>query len=221
MREPKINEQITAERVRLIDLKGKQLGIINFVDALARAQRSNVDLVQVSEDSVPPVCKLLDYKKYIFDKKKKRSLSKRKHKRTVLKEVKFRPATEEGDYQVKLKNLSRFLEQGDRAKITIRFRGREVIYKDQGYEVLNRIVGDLAGIAEPEQESKLEGKQLMTVLRPIPKQQLNKQQASERTDNKKEIDKREINKKEIKDYKKVVKKENAKNKDQSRGGKTL
>ncbi len=171
MRDLKINEQIEADRVRLIDLQGRQLGVLAFGEAMRHAQRNNVDLVQVKEDSRVPVCKLLDYKKYVFEKKKRQSASKKKHKRMVLKEVKFRIGTEEGDYKVKLKKLQRFLEQGDRTKITIRFRGREVVYKEQGYNVLNRVINDLSAISEPENESKLEGKQLIIVLRPLQKQQ--------------------------------------------------
>lgn len=163
----KINEQIAAAKVRLISQDGKQLGVVNFKQALHTARSQSLDLVLMTADANPPVCKILDFKKHVFDKKKQQGQAKRNHKRTILKEIKFRPDTEDGDYKVKTKRLVKFLTGGDRAKVTIRFRGREVVYKERGYDMLKRIENDLGNIAEVEQQSKLEGKLLITVFKPI------------------------------------------------------
>ena len=150
------------------------MGIIKFDDALRQAKKLNMDLVLMSGDAKPLVCKILDYKKHIFEKKKQLGQAKKKHKRTFLKEVKFRPGTEQGDYDVKLKKLIKFLNAGDRAKVTIRFRGREVVYKDRGYDMLKRIETDLEGIADLEQKTKLEGKLMVTVFKPTLKKKATK-----------------------------------------------
>ena len=174
MNKVKINDQIKTDKVRLISDKGEQMGIIKFDDALRQAKKLNMDLVLMSEDAKPLVCKILDYKKHIFEKKKQLGQAKKKHKRTFLKEVKFRPGTEQGDYDVKLRNLIKFLNAGDRAKVTIRFRGREVVYKDRGYDMLKRIEVDLEGIADLEQKTKLEGKLMVTVFKPTLKKKATK-----------------------------------------------
>ncbi len=171
MREAKINNQIKADKVRLIDENGKQLGIIGFNAAMEKAAARSLDLVLMAEEAKPPVCKLLDYKKFAFDRKKQKGQAKKKHRRTHIKEVKFRLGTEEGDYQVKLKNLIRFLSQGDKVKISLRFRGREVIYKNQGFDLLNKIKGDIGDYAEVEQEAKMEGRQLIALYKPSIKKQ--------------------------------------------------
>ena len=174
MNKVKINDQIKTDKVRLISDKGEQMGIIKFDDALRQAKKLNMDLVLMSGDAKPLVCKILDYKKHIFEKKKQLGQAKKKHKRTFLKEVKFRPGTEQGDYDVKLKKLIKFLNAGDRAKVTIRFRGREVVYKDRGYDMLKRIETDLEGIADLEQKTKLEGKLMVTVFKPTLKKKATK-----------------------------------------------
>ncbi len=174
MNKVKINDQIKTDKVRLISDKGEQMGIIKFDDALRQAKKLNMDLVLMSGDAKPLVCKILDYKKHIFEKKKQLGQAKKKHKRTFLKEVKFRPGTEQGDYDVKLKKLIKFLNAGDRAKVTIRFRGREVVYKDRGYDMLKRIEADLEGIADLEQKTKLEGKLMVTVFKPTLKKKATK-----------------------------------------------
>lgn len=169
MRKIKINQNIEADKVLLISSDGKQLGVFKFHDALQQAQKQELDLVLMSGESNPPVCKILDFKKRIFEKKKQIGSAKKNVKRTSVKEIKFRPDTEQGDYNVKTKRLIKFLDAGDRVKVTIRFRGREIVYKERGYEMLVRIEKHLSGIADIEQKSKLEGKLLTAVFKPIPK----------------------------------------------------
>ena len=132
-----INDQITADPVRLVGADGEQVGVVPLSEALAAAERASLDLVQIA-DSDPVVCKVMDYGKHIFEAKKQKSAQKKKQKRTQVKEIKFRPGTEEGDYQVKLRNLVRFLENGDKAKVTLRYRGREMAHQEIGMELLKR-----------------------------------------------------------------------------------
>ncbi len=133
---------------------------------LELAKSVSMDLVEIAPNSEPPVCKIMDHGKYLFEKSKKRQQSRKKQKQVQVKEMKFRPATEEGDYQVKLRNLKRFLNDGDRAKVTMRFRGREIAHQDLGIKVLERIEEDLAEISVVEQQPKKEGRQLVMVLAP-------------------------------------------------------
>ena len=139
-----INENISAREVRLIGAEGEQLGIVSIEDALLKAEEAKLDLVEISADAVPPVCKLMDYGKSIFEKKKQVAAAKKNQKQIQVKEIKFRPGTEEGDYQVKLRNLVRFLSDGDRAKVSLRFRGREMAHQELGMELLKRVEADLA-----------------------------------------------------------------------------
>ena len=139
-------------------------------DALEKAAEDGLDLVEVSPNAEPPVCRIMDYGKYLFEQKKKAQAAKKKQVQTQLKEVKFRPGTEEGDYQVKLRNLIRFLEEGDKAKVTLRFRGREMLHQDLGRKLLERIRDDLAEISQVEQFPKLEGRQMVMMLAPKKKQ---------------------------------------------------
>ncbi|MCB1678530.1 MAG: translation initiation factor IF-3 [Halioglobus sp.] len=160
-----INEQITADPVRLVGADGKQVGIVSLQEALGAAEAATMDLVLIAE-SDPPVCKVMDYGKHVFEAKKQKSAQKKKQKRTQVKEMKFRPGTEEGDYQVKLRNLVRFLEGGDKAKVTLRFRGREMAHQDIGMELLKRVEADLAELGSVEQFPKMEGRQLTMVIAP-------------------------------------------------------
>ena len=160
-----INDQITVSPVRLVGPEGEQVGIVPLQEALAVAERAGQDLVLIA-DSDPPVCKVMDYGKHIFEAKKQKNLQKKKQKRTQVKEMKFRPGTEEGDYQVKLRNLGRFLEQGDKAKVTLRFRGREMAHQEIGMELLKRVEADLAELGSVEQFPKMEGRQLTMVIAP-------------------------------------------------------
>ncbi|MDP4650589.1 MAG: translation initiation factor IF-3 [Haliea sp.] len=160
-----INDQITVSPLRLVGPEGEQIGIVPLKEALAVAEGAGQDLVLIA-DSDPPVCKVMDYGKHIFEAKKQKNLQKKKQKRTQVKEMKFRPGTEEGDYQVKLRNLVRFLEQGDKAKVTLRFRGREMAHQEIGMELLKRVEADLAELGAVEQFPKMEGRQLTMVIAP-------------------------------------------------------
>ena len=165
-----INENIRAEEVMLIGADGEKVGLLLLSEALESARAASLDLVQVSpSDSKPIVCKLLDYGKHLFDKKKSNSSSKTKVKRNTTKEIKFRPGTEENDYQIKLKSITRFIQDGDKAKITMRFRGREMMHQDLGLELLKRIETDLSDQAVVEQEPQSEGRQLVMVMSPTKK----------------------------------------------------
>jgi translation initiation factor IF-3 len=152
----------------LIDANGDKLGIVNIENALTAAKEANLDLVQVSpSDADPIVCKLLDYGKHLFDKKKSVSSSKVKVKRNTTKEIKFRPSTDVGDYNIKLKKIKSFILDGDKTKISVRFRGREILNSDMGLNLLNKLRLELEEIAQVDQEPSLEGRQLLMVLSPI------------------------------------------------------
>lgn len=153
-------------RVRVIDAEGQQIGVITTREALALAEEAGLDLVEVSPNAEPPVCRVMDYGKYLFEQNKKAHAAKKKQKQIQVKEVKFRPTTEEGDYQVKLRNLTRFLEEGDKAKVTLRFRGREMLHQELGRKLLERVRDDLAELTQIEQMPKLEGRQMVMVLGP-------------------------------------------------------
>jgi len=158
-----INTEIRAKEVRLIDQDGEQVGIMGIRDALAKAEAVSMDLVEISPEAEPPVCRIMDYGKFVFELKQKKREAKKKQHQVQIKEIKLRPGTEEADYQVKLKDIVRFLEEGDKAKITLRFRGREMAHQDLGMKQLQRIEVDLAEIGSVEQHPKMEGK-MMTML---------------------------------------------------------
>lgn len=153
-------------KVRVIDAEGEQIGVLSTRDALALAAEQGLDLVEVSPNAEPPVCRIMDYGKYLFEQKKKAQVAKKKQAQVQVKEVKFRPGTDEGDYKVKLRNLTRFLEEGDKAKVTLRFRGREMLHQDLGRKLLERIRADLGDLAVVEQFPKLEGRQMVMMLGP-------------------------------------------------------
>ncbi len=154
----------------LIDENGQKKGIVSIDDAREMASSANLDLVQVSpKDSSPVVCKLLDYGKYLFDKKKSVSASRAKVKKNTTKEIKFRPSTDTGDYNIKLKKIKSFILEGDKTKISVRFRGREILNSDLGLGMLNKLRDDLAEIAIVEQEPALEGRQLLMIMSPLKK----------------------------------------------------
>ncbi len=154
----------------LISSSGEKLGLMSLKQALESAQSSSLDLVQVSpSDASPIVCKLLDYGKHLFDKKKSISSSKVKVKRNTTKEIKFRPSTDTGDYNIKLKKIKGFILEGDKTKITVRFRGREILNSDMGLDLLNRLKEELSDISQVDQEPSLEGRQLLMVLSPLKK----------------------------------------------------
>ena len=165
-----INQKIRASEVMLIDDNGEKKGIVSIDDALEAAMNLSLDLVQVSpSDAKPVVCKLLDYGKHLFDKKKSTSASKVKVKRNTTKEIKFRPSTDVGDYNIKLKKIKSFILDGDKTKISVRFRGREILNSDMGLNLLKKLKDELADIAQVDQEPSLEGRQLLMVLSPLRK----------------------------------------------------
>ena len=161
-----MNDEITAREIRLIGADGEAKGIVPIREALAMAEEAELDLVEIAATAEPPVCRIMDYGKFVFETSKKQHAAKRKQKQIQVKEVKFRPGTEEGDYQVKLRNLIRFLIEGDKAKITLRFRGRELAHLEIGRELLKRIEADLAEHGLVEQFPKMEGRQMVMVLGP-------------------------------------------------------
>ncbi|CAM3969558.1 translation initiation factor IF-3 [Shewanella sp. Isolate8] len=163
----RINELIVGvSEVRLNGLDGETIGIVSLREAQELADEAGVDLVEISPNAEPPVCRIMDYGKYLFDKAKAQKEQKKKQKQIQVKEIKFRPGTDENDYQVKLRNLKRFLEDGDKAKVTLRFRGREMAHQSLGMNLLNRIKDDLAEIAIVEAFPKMEGRQAVMVLAP-------------------------------------------------------
>lgn len=150
----------------MIGAEGEQVGVVSITEALQLAYDANMDLVEISPNADPPVCKVMDYGKYQFELNKKLQAAKKKQKQIQIKEIKFRPGTEEGDYQVKLRNLSKFLNDGDKTKITVRFKGRELSHRELGMDLLKRIETDLEEIAAVEQFPKLEGRQMIMVMGP-------------------------------------------------------
>ena len=152
--------------MRLIGSNGEQLGIVSIDEALEQAYEQDLDLVEVATNAEPPVCRIMDYSKFRYEQQKKQQEARKNQKRIQVKEVKFRPGTDVGDYQVKLRNLKRFLEDGDKAKVTVRFRGREMAHLELGQDVLTRVETDLAQWATVEQKAGVEGRQMVMVLAP-------------------------------------------------------
>ncbi|MCW3479354.1 translation initiation factor IF-3 [Neisseriaceae bacterium JH1-16] len=165
-REARINGEITARELRLVGTEGEQLGIVSLREAMALAEEKDVDLVEISPTAQPPVAKLMDYGKFKYETSKKKHEAKQKQKQIQIKEVKFRPGTDDGDYNVKMRNLVRFLTEGDKAKITLRFRGREMAHQDIGLALLKRVEADLAEIGTVEQFPRLEGRQMVMMVAP-------------------------------------------------------
>jgi translation initiation factor IF-3 len=161
-----VNEEITARELRVIDPDGNQLGLLTPVVAIEKAFSLGMDLVEVAPDGKPPVCKIMDYGKYKYQQKK-RSTEARKHQVTItMKEVKFRPKIEEHDYEFKVRNIRKFLEEGHKAKVTMMFRGREIAHADLGSEILKKIMDETKDVAVVEQNPKLEGRNMIMVLAP-------------------------------------------------------
>jgi translation initiation factor IF-3 len=160
------NEQINAPRLRVIAEDGSQVGILTRMDALARAEAAGLDLVEISPNADPPVCKIMDYGKYLYQKDKAQQAARKKQKQIQVKEIKFRPTTEEGDYQTKLRALNRFLEEGDKIKVTVRYRGREMQHQELGLKLLERVKAELEPVAIVEQMPRLEMRQMVMVMSP-------------------------------------------------------
>ena len=148
----------------MIDAQGHQVGVITRFEALQMAQTAELDLVEVSPTADPPVCRIMDFGKFLFEQNKKAHAAKRKQKQIQIKEVKFRPGTEEGDYQVKLRNLIRFLQEGDKAKVTMRFRGREMAHQEVAYKVIARVRAELDPLSRVESDPSFEGRQMIMIL---------------------------------------------------------
>ncbi|CAM3697226.1 translation initiation factor IF-3 [Parendozoicomonas haliclonae] len=166
MAAPPINQNIRAQEVRLIAADGEMVGVVPLREALDQALEAQLDLVEINATAVPPVCKIMDYGKHLYEDKKQKAAAKKKQVQTQVKEIKFRPGTEEGDYQVKLRNLVRFLEEGNKAKISLRYRGREMAHQELGMQLLNRVEKDLEELGTVEQRPKMEGRQLIMVIAP-------------------------------------------------------
>jgi translation initiation factor IF-3 len=163
---PRINEEIRSREVQLIDQTGHNHGPIDIGIALERAQEAGLDLVEIAPNSVPPVAKLLDYGKYKYQAQKKAAEARKKQKVVEVKEIKLRPMIDDHDYDVKMRSMERFFEEGDKVKVTLRFRGREMAHQDLGYKLLNRVKEDVVKFAKVEQEPRFEGRQVVMVLAP-------------------------------------------------------
>jgi translation initiation factor IF-3 len=162
----RINGEITASELRLSGVDNEPIGIVNLAEAFRLAEEANVDLVEIAPNAQPPVCRLMDYGKFKYQEQKKAHEAKLKQKVILVKEVKFRPGTDEGDYNIKLRNLIKFLDDGDKTKITLRFRGREMAHQDIGMRMLERLKADLDPYGQVEQFPKMEGRQMVMVLAP-------------------------------------------------------
>lgn len=164
---PRANRDIRGVReVQLIDQDGQNRGVVAFFDAMAIAEEAGLDLVEIAPNSTPPVCKLLDYGKYRFLEQKKASEARKKQKTVEVKEIKLRPGIDKHDYDVKMKAVQRFFEEGDKVKVTLRFRGREMAHQDIGYRLLERVRSETAEVAKVESEPQLEGRQMIMILAP-------------------------------------------------------
>ncbi|MBP6762001.1 MAG: translation initiation factor IF-3 [Thauera sp.] len=162
----RVNREITAPEVRLVGEEGEQLGIVSLNASLSMAEEAGLDLVEIAPMAVPPVCKLMDFGKFKYQEQKKAHEARLKQKQVQVKEVKLRPGTDENDYQIKLRNLKRFLEEGDKCKVTLRFRGREMAHQEFGLRQLERVKADLEELGQVEQMPKMEGRQMIMVIAP-------------------------------------------------------
>jgi translation initiation factor IF-3 len=162
----RVNQDIVTDQVRLVGAEGEQLGVVPLAEAQAAADEASMDLVEISPGAEPPVCKLMDYGKFRFEEQKKQQAARKKQKQIQVKEIKFRPGTDIGDYNVKLRNLTRFLTEGDKVKVTLRFRGREMAHQELGRDLLKRVETDLEELGTVEQFPRMEGRQMVMVLAP-------------------------------------------------------
>ncbi|MCB1506902.1 MAG: translation initiation factor IF-3 [Hyphomicrobiaceae bacterium] len=163
---PRINDAIRVREVRLIDENGQNVGVVARIDAMERANAAGLDLVEISPDAEPPVCKIMDYGKFKFEQQKKAAEARKKQKVVEIKEIKMRPAIDDHDYDVKIRAIKRFFDEGDKVKVTLRFRGREMAHQELGMAVLQRVRAEVEGIAKVESEPRLEGRQMVMVLAP-------------------------------------------------------
>ena len=163
------NEQIRAREVRVIGTDSEQLGILGRNDAIALAREHGLDLVEVAAAADPPVCRIMDYGKFKYETQKKKQEAKKRQTIVQIKEIKVRPKTDDHDFETKVRHIRRFLEDGDRVKVTVFFRGREIVHKDRGLAILERIISDVKEVGKVEQEPKAEGRTLQMLLTPLPK----------------------------------------------------
>lgn len=169
-KEVRINGEITVPEVRLVGIEGEPLGVVRLVEALKQAEDAEVDLVEIAPAANPPVCRLMDFGKFKYRESKRQHEAKVKQKQIQVKEIKFRPGTDDGDYAIKVRNLIRFLDEGDKTKVTLRFRGREMTHQELGYNLLKRVEADLMPYGVVEQFPKMEGRQMIMVLAPRKKE---------------------------------------------------
>ncbi|MCC5863789.1 MAG: translation initiation factor IF-3 [Wenzhouxiangella sp.] len=160
------NEDITASKVRVVGSDGEQIGVMGIRDALARAEESGMDLVEIAPQADPPVCRIMDWGKYRFETQKKAQAARKKQKQIQIKEIKFRPGTDDHDYDVKMRNLRRFIEEGNKVKVTLRFRGREMAHQELGRDLLKRVEADMSEEITVEQYPRMEGRQMVMMLAP-------------------------------------------------------
>lgn len=162
----RVNFEIRVPEVRLIGADGKQVGIVSIREALQKAEEADLDLVEISPDATPPVCRIMNFGKFLFEQNKMKAAQRKKQKQIQIKEIKIRPATDIGDYQIKFRKILEFLEEGDKVKITVRFKGREMLYQEQGLTLLGRIEKELGELATIEQRPRLEGRQMVMIVGP-------------------------------------------------------
>lgn len=160
----RINRKITAKEIRLISVEGEQAGIVNIEEALQSSENAGLDLVEISPNAKPPVCRIMDYGKFLYQQEKKKGAAKKKQKQTQVKQLTYRPNIEEGDYQVKLRKLIKFLQEGDKIKVSVRFRGREIAHHQIGVDLLKRIQADLEPYGAIEQTPRFEGRQVVMIM---------------------------------------------------------
>ena len=163
---PRMNEDIRVREVRLIDQNGQNVGVVETADALVRATEAGLDLVEISPDASPPVAKILDYGKFKYQEQKKAAEARKRQKVVEIKEIKMRPSIDDHDYDVKMRSMKRFFDEGDKVKVTLRFRGREMAHQELGWQVLQRVKADTEPIAKVESEPRMEGRQMVMVLAP-------------------------------------------------------
>jgi translation initiation factor IF-3 len=163
---PRVNDEITSLQVRLVDENGEMVGVTSLREALDRAAEAGLDLVEIAATAVPPVCKILDFGKFKYEEQKKKNEARKKQKVIEIKEIKLRPTIDDHDYEVKRRAMIRFLEEGDKVKVTLRFRGREMAHQELGFRLLNRVKTDTGPMAKVESEPRFEGRQMIMVLAP-------------------------------------------------------
>ncbi|MCX8506831.1 MAG: translation initiation factor IF-3 [Alphaproteobacteria bacterium] len=163
---PRVNEEITIAQLRLVDQDGEMMGVVSRHEALEKAAAAGLDLVEVAPNADPPVCKILDYGKYKYEEQKRKNEARKKQKVIEIKEIKLRPTIDDNDYNVKIRAMKRFIEEGDKVKITLRFRGRELTHQDLGMKLMLQVKQDLEEDSKVEQHPKMEGRQMIMVLVP-------------------------------------------------------